>query len=136
MKLTYIMPLLASLTIATQMPKESEFNNSLSESSVSTVITPTRLTGAVAPSLVVRKPLLNIDPSILKVVAGDSIMTTLVSKVAASASEPTKMATITPAITDSSSAVVPTLVEREPRSPEDKVKKKTILCFFVPPLPP
>lgn len=118
MKLTYIMPLLASLTIATRTPEESEFT-SLSESSVSTVITPTTSTGVAAPSLVVRKPLLNIDSSILKIV-GDSILTTLATKLAAS--EPTKLAAIAPAITDSSSALVPTLVERELRRPEDKVR--------------
>lgn len=127
MKLTYIMSLLASLTIATRTPKESEFS-SLSESSVSTVIRPTTLAGTVAPSLVVRKPLLNIDPSILKIV-GDSILTTLVTKVAAS--EPTKLAAITPAIIDSSSALVPTLVERESRRPEDKVK----IFYVLTPLP-
>lgn len=129
MKLTYIVPLLASLTIATPTPKESELF-SLSESSISTANTPIKLTGAVKPLLVVRESLLNIDPSMLSTV-GESRLTTLTTKVAAS--EPTKLAATTPAITDSSPALIPTLAERELRSPEDKVK---YFEFFPPSLPP
>lgn len=104
--------LLASLiTIATRTPKSKEGDK----------------ISSLPPSLVIRKPLLNIDPSILKIV-GDSILTTLVSQVVATASlsEPTKLAqlaaiTPTPVITDPSQALVPILAKREIRSPEDKV---------------
>lgn len=125
MKLTSIVPLLASLTYATPTRKESKFS-SLSKSSVSAITTPTTLTDAIMPTLVVRTPQLIIDPSMLKIVGGSilTVPTTLATKVAAS--EPTKLAAAAPAITDSSSALVPTLAERELRRPEDKVK----IIFF------
>ena len=134
---SYIIPLLISLTIATRTgakPKEEG----------------DEISSLPPPSLVIRKPLVNIDASILKIV-GDSILTTLVSKVVATAlsSEPTKLAqlagagtaaamtpTPSPVITDSSQALVPIgLVERGARSPEDKVNTYTVLSLYTPPLP-
>lgn len=131
MKLTSIVPLLASLTTATPTLKKSEFS-SLSKSSVSAVIAPTTLAGAGVPSLVQRAPLLNINPSMLNIV-GESILTvptTLATKVPAS--DPTKLAATIPAITNSSSDLVPTLAERALRRPKDKVKNNILPSLRLP----